>query len=123
MSTDWEQHYQEGHTPWDKGSASPPLIEWLAKNPGKLTGEILVPGCGFGHDIRAIAAAEKQASILGVDISPKAIELAKAIPSASSEKYIEDNLFTMPHQQAEQPAFAQSIQQSEMITRKQSTTY
>ena len=98
MSTDWEQHYQEGHMPWDKGSAAPPLIDWIAKHPNQLSGDILVPGCGLGHDIRALAALEQQTTILGLDLSPKAIELAKQIAPQANEQYIEADLFTMDGQ-------------------------
>ena len=95
MSTDWEQHYQDGHMPWDKGSASPPLIDWVSKNPGLLVGEVLVPGCGLGHDVRAINGLESNASVLGIDISAKAIEMAEGIVSVEQEKYLEADLFTM----------------------------
>ena len=30
MSTDWEAQYQANDTPWDKGEASPGLVDWLA---------------------------------------------------------------------------------------------
>ena len=29
MARDWNAAYEEGDTPWDKGYASPPLIEFL----------------------------------------------------------------------------------------------
>lgn len=101
MQTDWEQHYLDGHTPWDKGSAAPPLIQWLTENPGQITGQVLVPGCGQGHDARAIAALEKSASVIGVDISPKAIELANAFDCEANEIFSQDDLFTMPKKYSE----------------------
>ena len=57
--TDWEARYQAGETPWEKGEAAPPLIELLGKleKPAWGRGPILVPGCGFGHDVRALSAA------------------------------------------------------------------
>ena len=50
---DWEQRYQEGDVQWDKGEASPGLVDWLAENADHPTGKVIVPGCGFGHDARA----------------------------------------------------------------------
>jgi hypothetical protein len=52
---DWEQRYETGDTPWEKGAPAPPLLEWLESR-GSIRGDILVPGCGSGHDVRAIAA-------------------------------------------------------------------
>ena len=49
-TVDWEQNYRENNTPWDKGAPAPPLADWL--NGRALQGEILVPGCGAGHDAR-----------------------------------------------------------------------
>jgi hypothetical protein len=47
--TDWEQHYLEGNTPWNKNQPSPPMLEWVRQN--KPAGRALVPGCGVGHDV------------------------------------------------------------------------
>ncbi|HEX8296725.1 MAG TPA: thiopurine S-methyltransferase, partial [Chthoniobacteraceae bacterium] len=66
MATDWESHYQQGDTPWEKGGPSPGLVDFLAAEP--VTGRVLVPGCGFGHDVRALSAGG--ADVLGVDLSP-----------------------------------------------------
>ncbi|MBJ7285257.1 MAG: thiopurine S-methyltransferase, partial [Akkermansiaceae bacterium] len=45
---DWELRYQSGDTPWEKGSASPALIELLGKFRDWGLGPVLVPGCGLG---------------------------------------------------------------------------
>ena len=52
----WEQRFQEGNTPWDRGAPSPQLGAWL--DAGALPPcRILVPGCGSGHEVVALAAA------------------------------------------------------------------
>jgi methyl halide transferase len=86
---DWEQLYRRGETPWEKGSPHPALIQWLNKNP--LSGSVLVPGCGFGHDVRALSAAG--AEVLGLDISPFAIATARAFPRSGQESYILADFF------------------------------
>ena len=51
---DWEACYRNNETPWDKGTAAPPLEE-LVDEYGSvvfLGGQVLVPGCGLGHDVR-----------------------------------------------------------------------
>lgn len=73
--TDWEALYQGGDTHWDKGEASPGLVDFLAANPGLPRGRVLVPGCGTGHDARAWARAGF--SVLGLDLAPSAVRLAQ----------------------------------------------
>ncbi len=69
----WQDHYLAKTTPWDKGEASPGLIDFLGSRRVE-TGSVCVPGCGFGHDARAWA--EKGFRVLGVDIAPAAVEWA-----------------------------------------------
>ena len=86
---DWEQLYRQGETPWEKGAPHPALVQWLNENP--LFGRVLVPGCGFGHDVRVLAAAG--ADVLGVDIAPFAIAAARAFPRRGHESYILGDFF------------------------------
>ncbi|MEP2775788.1 MAG: methyltransferase domain-containing protein [Luteolibacter sp.] len=85
--TDWNGRYELGDTPWEKGRAAPPLLEVLGKQGPAIWGEgrTLVPGCGTGHDVRALAAAGLNP--LGLDLAPRAIELAKSHQPAGSENY------------------------------------
>ncbi|MEM7602059.1 MAG: methyltransferase domain-containing protein [Verrucomicrobiota bacterium] len=75
---DWEDCYLNEHTPWDKGGAAPPLIEWINNNPDQFAGDILVPGSGKGHDGAALSNLTHAEQITGIDISPKAVELANS---------------------------------------------
>ena len=93
---DWDKQYAIQQTPWDKGEAAPPLQDWLAANPDRLKGRVMVPGCGLGHDIRAITAAEPTADVVGLDISRLAVEAARAIPPRGTERYREGDLFDLP---------------------------
>ena len=81
---DWELRYTTGDTPWIKPHAHPALLDWLSKN--SIAGKVLVPGCGGGHDVRAIATGG--AEVLGIDIAPSAIRLAESFPQAASERYL-----------------------------------
>lgn len=96
--TDWEQQYRIGDTPWDKGAPAPPLLEWIEKATRPLGGKILVPGCGLGHDVRALAAAFPQAEVLGLDLAPSAIAAAKEIPFAGKVEFVLGDLFTLPRE-------------------------
>ncbi|MBA4146473.1 MAG: methyltransferase domain-containing protein [Verrucomicrobia bacterium] len=72
--TNWEERYQTGDMPWEKGEPSPGLVDFLAAHPHLSRGTVAVPGCGTGHDVRAWAKAGFEAS--GFDLAPSAIRLA-----------------------------------------------
>ena len=72
--TNWEERYQTGDMPWEKGDPSPGLLDFLNRNPGLAKGTILVPGCGTGHDVRAWQRAGFATT--GCDLAPSALRLA-----------------------------------------------
>jgi SAM-dependent methyltransferase len=74
----WEARYQSGDTHWDKGAPAPGLVEFLREHPELPPGLVAIPGCGFGHDVRAWAARGFQAG--GFDIASSAIQCATAHP-------------------------------------------
>jgi methyl halide transferase len=92
MPTDWESHYQAGDMPWEKGGPSPGLVDFLTTQ--RVTGHVLAPGCGLGHDVRVLSA--QGAEVTGLDISPSAVEAAKRIPTVGSERYECADLFALP---------------------------
>jgi SAM-dependent methyltransferase len=83
--TDWENRYQTGDMPWEKGQASPPLLELLGRPVAWGKGPVLVPGCGYGHDVRALG--ELGIPVVGVDISPTAVERAREFARTGMETY------------------------------------
>lgn len=74
---DWEALYQANDTFWDHGEASPGLVDYLAANSSLPLGQALVPGCGRGHDARALAQAGWAAT--GLDLAPSSVPLAKRL--------------------------------------------
>jgi hypothetical protein len=67
----WQARYDEGSTGWDRGGPSPTLVRWLAA--GELRPcRILVPGCGRGHEVVALAGAGFE--VTGVDFAESAVE-------------------------------------------------
>ena len=85
--TDWDERYRTGDTPWEKGQPAPPLLELLDRTDLELfgAGPVLVPGCGLGHDVRALAARGLKA--VGLDISALAVERARDFPMVNGETY------------------------------------
>jgi SAM-dependent methyltransferase len=92
MTTDWDQCYREGTTPWNKGEPSPPLKAWLGRN--QLTGRVIVPGCGLGHDVALLA--ESGADVVGLDVSVTAIEGAKVHHPSIQDRLVAGDLFAPP---------------------------
>jgi len=76
-SLEWQRRYEEKDTPWDKGAAAPPLVHYLREN--AIAGRVLVPGCGRGHDVRALAR-QHGCSAVGLDLAPAAIDEARRLP-------------------------------------------
>ena len=79
-TTDWEALYQASDTHWDKGEASPALVDFFAAHPDLPRGLVVVPGCGRGHDARAWARAGFE--VLGLDLAPSAVNEARALTPA-----------------------------------------
>lgn len=71
----WEERYQAGELRWDKGEPAPGLVDFLTAHPELPRGSVLVPGCGTGHDVRAWAKAGF--SVIGLDITPSGVRLAR----------------------------------------------
>jgi cyclopropane fatty-acyl-phospholipid synthase-like methyltransferase len=71
----WDGAYTTGTpAPWDIGRPQPAFVR-LAEQ-GRLSGQLLDSGCGTGE--QTLLAAAHGADALGVDLSPTAIELARA---------------------------------------------
>ena len=93
MLMDWEAAYQQGDMPWNKGTCAPELDFALKEAP--LAGRVLVPGCGLGHDARAIAAAGL-GEVLGLDVAPSAVIAASQIPGPVNLRFELGDLFALP---------------------------
>lgn len=74
-AADWQARYDTGKTGWDRGEASPMLAQWLRS--GELRPcEILVPGCGRGHEV--IALAEAGFKVTAIDFADSAVTALRA---------------------------------------------
>ncbi len=72
---DWNDYYASNDLPWDVGEPDAQLVELVAAGRVKC-GRALEVGCGTGTN--AIWLAEQGFDVLGVDVSPRAIERASA---------------------------------------------
>jgi SAM-dependent methyltransferase len=72
----WQQRFRAADTPWDRGAPHPQLHAWLASGVLASGQTVLVPGCGSGHEVAALARAGVNAT--GIDYTPEAVALATA---------------------------------------------
>jgi SAM-dependent methyltransferase len=71
----WNESYASGELPWDTGQPEPLLVEFVSSG-GLVPRRTLEIGAGTGTN--AIWLAERGFDVLGVDVSPLAIEKARA---------------------------------------------
>ena len=74
-ATDWNERYRDGDTPWDTNRPSTELVRVLGEwsiTPGR----VLEIGCGTGTN--AVYLAQQGYQVTAQDLSPRAIEQAKA---------------------------------------------
>ncbi|KAL6971853.1 putative thiol methyltransferase 2 [Sarracenia purpurea var. burkii] len=94
-SDGWEKCWDQGLTPWDLGQPTPVMLH-LHQTGALPKGRALVPGCGSGHDVVAIACPERY--VVGVDITDKAImkaiELSSSLQNADYFTFLKADFFT-----------------------------
>jgi SAM-dependent methyltransferase len=71
----WQQRFESGDTPWDRGAPSPQLLRWLDEASLRPC-RIAVPGCGSGWD--AVELARRGFSVTAVDLVPAACDRTRA---------------------------------------------
>ncbi|XP_017608623.1 thiocyanate methyltransferase 1-like isoform X2 [Gossypium arboreum] len=75
-SAGWEESWKQGVTPWDLGRPTPVILH-LHHSGSLPMGRVLVPGCGTGYDVVAMACPGRY--VVGLDISEEAIKKAKQV--------------------------------------------
>jgi len=88
VNSKWDTLWNNSYTPWDRGLASPALVELLVDKhfslfPPGTSGKALVPGCGKGYDVALFASLtnedQKIEKAFGLDVSSKALEEARNV--------------------------------------------
>src|SRR5581483_11020934 len=76
----WEALYARGADRWELGRPAPPLVAYFATHPRPPGRDVLVPGCGRGHDARFLAGRGYR--VRGVDFAGSAIREARRLAGA-----------------------------------------
>lgn len=91
----WDQRYREGSDGWELGRPAPPLEQALRHDPRipQPPGQVLVPGCGRGHEAALLAALGFNA--IGLDVSGEGLAEARRIhgPGGPLLRWLQADLF------------------------------
>lgn len=67
----WQERFASGSTPWDRGTGNPQLQHWIADGSIAPQDQVIVPGCGRGWEVAALA--ERGIRTIGLDYAPRAV--------------------------------------------------
>jgi SAM-dependent methyltransferase len=93
----WNSRYQAGKTPWDLGRAPADLAGFFKRfardGAAPARTRVLVPGCGFGHEVKAFA--EAGFDFTAVDVAPAAVERTRQLVGPRlAERVVLGDFFT-----------------------------
>ena len=92
----WNTRYLAGTTPWDLGRIPANLEGFLKRRPKETIPaktRVLVPGCGSGHEVKALAEAGYD--VRAIDLAPAAVARARQnVGPRFAERVIVGDFFT-----------------------------
>lgn len=86
----WDERFEQGFTPWDRGGVPQGLRDFVARASAPLA--TLIPGCGSGHELAFLCDAGWDA--VAIDFSPAAVETAKRAVGPWAGRVVEADFFT-----------------------------
>jgi SAM-dependent methyltransferase len=91
----WDERYRTGDLPWDCGVESPELLDVLREQKFR-AGRALELGCGAGTNV--VAMAKLGFNVVGVDCSPRALEMARdrAAKAGVAVEFVEGDVCNLP---------------------------
>lgn len=92
----WEERYRAGDAPWDLGAPAPSFVQFASGEDAPPPGEMIVLGCGRGHD--AVFFAGQGYSVTAVDFAPSALEDARRLAARSGVQidFLQADMFKLP---------------------------
>lgn len=92
----WRERWERNNTPWDCGCAHPFLVHLAPRLPA---GRALVPGCGSGYDVIALAKERASRRVVGLDLSALACKRGEALRyeaglTSEQVQFVEGDFFT-----------------------------
>jgi SAM-dependent methyltransferase len=85
----WDERFERGFTPWDRGGVPNALRDFVARTGTPL--RTLIPGCGTGYELAFLSDAGWDAT--AIDFSPAAVAVAKAAVGQWADRVVEADFF------------------------------
>jgi hypothetical protein len=86
----WDERFERGFTPWERGAVPQALREFVATAPNPL--RTLVPGCGSARELAFLLDAGWDAT--AIDFSAAAVARARAVAGQWREHIVEADFFS-----------------------------
>ncbi|RJG08545.1 methyltransferase [Massilia cavernae] len=89
----WDERFERGFTPWDKGGVPEQLLSFVVKSRPSV---VLIPGCGAAYELVHFCEAGWDA--VAIDFSPAAVDRAKQTVGKWQDRVVEADFFAYePH--------------------------
>lgn len=85
----WDERFERGYTPWNRGAVPPALIDYANGLQDAQT--CLIPGCGHAHELGFLL--QLGWDVTAIDFSPAAVDAARALFPNEAERIIEADFF------------------------------
>ena len=85
----WEERYLNKTMLWDIAQAAPAFVKYFAEHGVKSFKNIVVLGCGRGHDASYLAKLSDELEVFGFDFSEGAINYCKKIKEKENIKNVQ----------------------------------
>jgi len=73
----WKERFATGSTPWNRGAPNPQLARWIDDGTLASGKSIIVPGCGHGWEVAALARAGMH--VTGIDFAANALDHCRQV--------------------------------------------
>jgi SAM-dependent methyltransferase len=87
----WEERYRTERLPWDLG-AEPIELTNALRSEFQPAGQVLIPGCGSGYEVRSFVAAGWD--VCAIDFAPAAVARAQRILGPLADRVRQADFFT-----------------------------
>ncbi|MFC4929045.1 methyltransferase [Massilia sp. GCM10023247] len=84
----WDERFDAGFTPWDRGGVPAALRDFVARAPARTA---LIPGCGNAYELAHLLEAGWDAT--AIDFSPSAVSRARQVVGRWAAHVVEADFF------------------------------
>lgn len=91
----WDERFEQGFTPWDRGGVPQALTEFVAARPAPM--RTLIPGCGAAYELAFLSESGWDAT--AIDFAPAAVARAKVAVGKWADRVEEADFFAWQSRQ------------------------